>query len=57
MTQDEKDFIVVLWLLRIFNGDDPIPHVDQTLDRHLEVSFDDVAEIGLLVELFSALLS
>lgn len=57
MTQDEKDFIVVVWFLRIFNGDDPVPHVDQTLDRHLEVSFDDVAEIGLLVELFSALLS
>ena len=57
MTQDEKDFIVVLWLLRIFNRDDPIPHVDQTLDRPLEVSFDDIAEIGLLVELFSALLS
>lgn len=41
MTQDEKDFIVVLWLSRIFNGDDPIPHVDQTLDRRLEVSFDE----------------
>jgi len=56
ITQDEKDFIVVLRLFRIFNGDDPVPHVDQTLDRDLEVSFDDVAEIGLLVELVSAFL-
>ena len=57
ITQDEKDFIVVLRLFRIFNGDDPVPHVDQTLDRDLEVSFDDVAEIGLLGELFSAFLA
>ena len=57
ITQDEKDLIVVPRLFRIFNGYDPVSHVDQTLDRDLEVSFDDVAEIGLLGELFSAFLA
>ena len=57
IAQDEKDVVVVPRLLRIFNGDDSVPHVDQTLDRDLEVSFDDVAEIGLLGELFSAFLA
>lgn len=55
--QDEKDVIVVPGLFRILKGDDPVSHVDQTLDRDLKVSFDDVAQIGLLVELVSASLA
>jgi len=56
VSQDEKCLVVILRPLGVLNGDNPVGHVYQALNGHLQVSLCYILEVRLLVKILSALI-